>query len=270
MTDPDRELELALELSRLVAEPGSGDGARVLMGVRAKLGVLPAATRAAATTKAAGAALHQLVAVGVVTATLGFLAGWGLHRAYDPAIERGELPPPAVAVAVPLPSAAPSAAAEAARSAEAAPAPAAAAATAAVAAADQAAAATPARRRSAQEQNARRRATPPPSPRDAAFFEAVDLLRRAQRAVNKHDGQVALSLLDELDTRFERALLGEERQATRALALCESDEVERAREVSAALQRTSPSSIYAGRLRLSCAGWQSTGPDRRPNEPGLE
>lgn len=88
---------------------------------------------------------------------------------------------------------------------------------------------------------------------DPDFLDAVRWLRRAQRAVRHGEGALALGLLHEIDTRFPPELLGEERQATRVLGLCGSGEDERARELARALLADNPRSIYAERLRASCA-----------------
>ncbi len=86
----------------------------------------------------------------------------------------------------------------------------------------------------------------------APFLEAVRLLQRAQRAVDASEPALAMFLLGELDTRFPRELLGEERAATRVLALCESGQTDRAHQVARELNLQSPSSIYAARIARSC------------------
>jgi len=93
-----------------------------------------------------------------------------------------------------------------------------------------------------------------PSPGDAGFLEAVRQVQRAQRALESGAPGQALSLLDGLDARFPAALLNEERLATRALALCASGAVARAKRVAAELGARNPSSIYAARIAQSCAG----------------
>jgi hypothetical protein len=89
---------------------------------------------------------------------------------------------------------------------------------------------------------------------DPAFLEALQLLSRARRALDRREPALALGLLDELDTRFARELLDEERAATRVFALCASDE----RAAALALARSwfvdRPRSIYTRRLEQSCAG----------------
>jgi hypothetical protein len=294
MIDSERDLDMTLKLTRMLAEPSMADGARVLSAVRSELAMahggvaangaaLPGTTVAAsrvqplavATVKPAaqGAALYQLLAVGVVAAALGFAAGWGLRdtsTASEAAPrERVALPPAEVLEERPT-------AAQGTPLAETPPAPPTTVLDEATASPEAAQVEPAARPRSRVRKPARMQAAQRSSsalPRSPAqdsseFFEAVNLLRRAQRAVNRGDGQVALSLLAELDTRFDGKTLGEERQATRALALCASADVEDARRVARELARVAPSSIYAGRLRLSCAGWFSANGDPEPRANG--
>lgn len=281
MIDPEAELTTTLELASMLAEPSLADRGRILQAVRSELALAGAGASAHATARGAsassrvqprraagaklqGAALQQLITVGVVAAALGFAAGWGLRERTRTAevapreVVSLPVPPPASEpevtsleknVAVPAPIPAPVSEATVSEAAEpstdeprAEPAP-----------ARKARVRKPARSATASTADAPRS----PSRDSSEFFEAVNLLRRAQRAVNRGDGQVALSLLTELDTRFDARTLAEERQATRALALCASGNVEAATRVASELARVAPSSIYAGRLRLSCAGWTS-------------
>lgn len=92
-----------------------------------------------------------------------------------------------------------------------------------------------------------------PATAEPDFLDAVRWLRRAQRAVRRGEPALALGLLDELDARFPREMLGEERQATRALGLCGVEQVDAARALAGDLIAHSPRSIYAERLRASCA-----------------
>jgi hypothetical protein len=306
MIDSERDLDMTLKLTRMLAEPSMADGARVLSAVRSELAMahgaaaangaaLPGTTVAAsrvqplavATVKPAaqGAALYQLLAVGVVAAALGFAAGWGLRdtsTASEAAPrERVALPPaevleerPTAAQGTPLAETPPAPPTTVLDEATASPE----AAQVEPAARPRSRVRKPARMQAAQRSSSALPRSPaqrasnagPRSPAQdsSEFFEAVNLLRRAQRAVNRGDGQVALSLLAELDTRFDGKTLGEERQATRALALCASADVEDARRVARELARVAPSSIYAGRLRLSCAGWFSANGDPEPRANG--
>ena len=128
--------------------------------------------------------------------------------------------------------------------------------------------ATPRVHRAARAVLPRARATTPraaPAPNTPDFLEAVRWLRRAQRAVRRGEGALALGLLDELDGRFPPELLGEDRKATRVLGLCGTGEDERARQLARALLAKSPRSIYAERLRSSCAA-SALGADVKKND----
>jgi hypothetical protein len=92
-----------------------------------------------------------------------------------------------------------------------------------------------------------------PADSSSGFLEAVRLLRRAQRAVRTGDAAVGSSLLDQLDERFSSEVLQEERQATRVSCWCASGEVERAQALARELLEHNPRSIYARRIRQSCA-----------------
>ena len=46
------------------------------------------------------------------------------------------------------------------------------------------------------------------------------MLQRARRALNAENGRLALGIVEELDERFPKGLLVEERSATRILSLC--------------------------------------------------
>jgi len=131
---------------------------------------------------------------------------------------------------------------------------------------------TPPARRATRAVLPRARATRKAAPAADApdFLEAVRWLRRAQRAVRRGEGALALGLLDELDGRFPPELLGEERQATRALGLCGTGEDERARELARALLAKSPRSIYAERLRASCAASAIGGDAKKNDHEGRE
>ena len=111
----------------------------------------------------------------------------------------------------------------------------------------------PARRAPARVHAMSKVATSRSGDHEPDFLEAVRWLRRAQRAVRRGEPALALGLLDELDTRFPRELLSEERQATRVLGLCGTDQTDAARMLARHLLAQSPRSIYAERLRTSCA-----------------
>jgi hypothetical protein len=87
---------------------------------------------------------------------------------------------------------------------------------------------------------------------NARFFEAVRLLQRAQRALDAGEPSLALALLAELDERFPRDLLSEERDAARVVGLCKSGDTQGASRLAQELASMSPSSIYAARITRSC------------------
>jgi hypothetical protein len=80
------------------------------------------------------------------------------------------------------------------------------------------------------------------------------LLQRARRALNRDDAQLALGIVQSLDERFPNGVLMEERVATRILSLCQLERVEEAREQGHRFLLDHPRSVYAERVRHSCAG----------------
>jgi hypothetical protein len=98
---------------------------------------------------------------------------------------------------------------------------------------------------------------PAPLDDNARFFEAVRLLQRAQRALDGGELALALVLLEELDARFPRELLGEEREAALVIALCKGGDTERASRLAQELVTRSPSSIYAARIARSCGSFDT-------------
>jgi hypothetical protein len=119
----------------------------------------------------------------------------------------------------------------------------------------------------AQEPRRTARSATPPAVNPAVnpgvrFLEAVRLLSRAQRAIDGGEAAVALVLLEELDERIPRELLGEERDAARAVALCKTGQLDRARAVALELTARSPSSIYAARIERSCGRFDPATSDR--------
>jgi len=87
--------------------------------------------------------------------------------------------------------------------------------------------------------------------------EVLKRLQRAHAALEAGRAALALIELAELD-RSGSALLREEREVTRVLALCAAGDTEGARAAARALS-AGPDSIYARRLESSCAG----APERR-------
>jgi hypothetical protein len=86
--------------------------------------------------------------------------------------------------------------------------------------------------------------------------EVVRRLREAQRASRAGEGTRALAVLDELDRRVALALLAEERQVTRVLALCSAQQPEPARRLAREVLSAHPGSVYSARLEHSCAELQ--------------
>jgi len=282
MTNGDTQLELTLELAQRARAPSAADEARNLAALRARLGlpgapgadakVSTASTASAANTAPSNAAatpiaaralggkstsgLSRLVGASTFTGVAGFLLG--LLVAPTLRQEPRESP-----VAARTPAAVEPASGADVRAA------------APVEAEPQAASAPPVEAEAAASPRAARRAPPRapavPRPKAAAnapdFLEAVRWLRRAQRAERRGEGALALSLLEQIDERFPPELLGEERQATRVLGLCGTGEPEKARELARELLAKSPRSIYAERLRASCAAPALGGEDKE-NDPG--
>ena len=104
---------------------------------------------------------------------------------------------------------------------------------------------------------------PAPLDDNARFFEAVRLLQRAQRALDGGELALALVLLEELDARFPRELLSEEREAALVIALCKGGDTERASRLARELATRSPSSIYAARIARSCDSFDTASSARR-------
>jgi hypothetical protein len=265
MTPFDPKAEMTLELSRLTQEPSAEDRARNLAALRERLGLpVPGAAAAApgatalsnthppqspapATGVAARAPLLELAALGTVTAALGVLVGLSLPRTAPLADS------PAAAITVAAASAAaasPQAIAPAATSTEESP-------------ARPAPQAADARRPKAASDERRPRVAasraPRVEPRAPELLDAVRLLRRARSALQKGEAPLSLGLLDELDERFPRDMLDEERATTRVLALCANGQTEAATRLATRLLKAYPRSIYTYRIEQSCA--------KRPSQP---
>lgn len=184
-----------------------------------------------AATPSGWAALKATGASGVIAAAA--LAGGGFALGY---LVRGEAPPVVHAVAPPpapivvkAPPPPPSPVADAAE---------------AIAVAD--ASVAPAPRTAARAPS--RRAAKPPS--DDAQQELA-LLQRVERALRSEDAALALVLLGELEQRFPRTALREERRAARLMSHCIQEE-RGAREAARAFLKERPASVYQGRLRALC------------------
>jgi hypothetical protein len=113
-------------------------------------------------------------------------------------------------------------------------------------------------RRAAPSEGAGRSASVEPGSTHAAgsgglsFAEVLERVQRANVALRQGQATLALIQLAELD-RGGGDVLHEEREATRALALCAIGDTAGARRIAAPLLSGATSSIYAPRLDSSCA-----------------
>lgn len=90
----------------------------------------------------------------------------------------------------------------------------------------------------------------------SSLAEELSLLSRARRALNRSDASLALGIVASLDERFPNGVLMEERTATRILCLCELGRRDEAQAYAQQFLAQHPASVYAGRVRASCAGGQ--------------
>jgi hypothetical protein len=88
----------------------------------------------------------------------------------------------------------------------------------------------------------------------STLAQELALLQRARRALNRNDAQLALGIVQSLDERFPDGVLMEERVATRILSLCQLERRDEAREQGQRFLSLHPRSVYAERVRHSCAG----------------
>jgi hypothetical protein len=84
-------------------------------------------------------------------------------------------------------------------------------------------------------------------------------LQRAERAVRADNAALALALIGELEARYPRSTLLEERSAIQLLAHCRAGATD-ARMRAARFLRQHPSSLYAGRIRELCPSESADGP----------
>lgn len=97
-----------------------------------------------------------------------------------------------------------------------------------------------------------RSATGAPAPEGSSLAVELSMLQRARRALNAHNGRLALGIVQELDERFPKGVLIEERRATRVLSLCLLERTEEARRFAAEFEARHSGSVYAQRVRESC------------------
>jgi hypothetical protein len=259
----DRDsLDLALALTRSELSPSSADKARLrtALGLAANLIAPDAGGRDAAASPAARApgaaaveaavparltALAALRASGRLGASLaaalfvaGVATGWGLRSrspANDTAHEGERTAAVAVAAEVTAPAAAPAVAAVAAASA------------------GELVRAEPASPRPERAVHPRGHAAAVPARSTAQPLDAeLALLRRVERALRNSDPALALALLGELDERYPRTRLAEERLAARTIADCRLDRPEASAHARAFLREHS-ASVYSERVQSACA-----------------
>jgi hypothetical protein len=98
-----------------------------------------------------------------------------------------------------------------------------------------------------------RRAAPrAPRAAESSLAEELAMLQRARRALGAGNGLLALGIVQELDERFPRGVLIEERVATRVFSLCALERLAEARTIGREFLARHPSSVYAERVRTSC------------------
>jgi hypothetical protein len=82
--------------------------------------------------------------------------------------------------------------------------------------------------------------------------EELELIQAAHMAMRQGDRASALTMLDSHSKRFPRGALREEREATRAIALCELGRLDQGRGVAQRLLIESPHTPLAARINKSC------------------
>jgi hypothetical protein len=82
--------------------------------------------------------------------------------------------------------------------------------------------------------------------------EELALLKRAEHAIRSGQPELALSLLDELERRYPRTRLEEERTAARLMARCARADANASADAARFLQNR-PASVYSERVRAECA-----------------
>jgi hypothetical protein len=264
----DRERHQVALLDRLAAEPGSGSPPAGLNAPSHFARAAGSGALAGVVGAVRGSRLGMLGVGLLVGAMVGGWFGFGLGR--DSQKSSGwNAPPASVSDAVAVPRAAPSAPSEpgsaklwpeaAAAAWPEAPAPPEVPALEPPAAldttpAEAAAEGDAARRKALAAGRSRgvRRSAPPAQPESSLAVELA-MLQRARRALNADNGRLALGIVQELDERFPKGVLVEERSATRILSLCQLERVAEAKQAARDFLGRYPSSVYAERVRQSCA-----------------
>jgi hypothetical protein len=99
-----------------------------------------------------------------------------------------------------------------------------------------------------------RRAVPTAGSNADALRFALEQLRQAQLFLRGHEPVRALDALDALDARVAPAILQDEREVMRTLALCDAGDEARANALAKRVLERAPDSAYSASLRESCAG----------------
>jgi hypothetical protein len=105
----------------------------------------------------------------------------------------------------------------------------------------------------ASRARAARRIPAAPAQPESSLAVELAMLQRARRALNADNGRLALGIVEELDERFPKGVLVEERSATRILSLCQLERAAEAKQAARNFLELYPSSVYAERVRQSCA-----------------
>lgn len=90
------------------------------------------------------------------------------------------------------------------------------------------------------------------APPQSSLAQELAMLQRARRALNAENARLALGIVQELDERFPKGVLVEERSATRILSLCQLERLSEATQAAREFLERYPSSVYAERVRQSC------------------
>jgi hypothetical protein len=96
-----------------------------------------------------------------------------------------------------------------------------------------------------------REATLAPANSSDAFADEVALLQRAERAIRSGNGMLARSFIADLEARFPKTALHQERAAILVLAACALDEPD-ARRAAIAYSKSHPGSVYLDRIQALC------------------
>jgi hypothetical protein len=253
MSDLSPQAQRLMQLTRQALSPDDAAVAALRAALDTRLGLSAVdQTLGRGTTLAAKTPLFKLVGLALFAGSLALsLVLFGLRDRHRPAT-------PAARVAAPQPSAAGSAAPRAEQ-----PAPAVAPAQALPASAASGTRATRATHRAHTPQRLAHDATRPsdltPTPTSEAAPEPVDslgpelaLLRQARAALDRHDPEAALALLDQHAKRYPLGTMQQERLAARALALCALGRGAAAIATAQELMRLAPGSPYLARVRAGC------------------